>query len=417
MKCQNCGAEIGNNKFCQFCGTQVSVEMRREQEILNKKGCPKCGSSNVQFNRENQGEIRGKNNKRIVHKTVGFCKDCGFTWYPSNTAGTKKNDNLIWWVLGWIFFFPAPLMVLIWRKKNTWDIKIKIGVTVAFWVVFLIIGLSGNKEKTSSKETDQETVAESTEETSQSTGIADSSNDDELEALKKELKEKYDVSEPNGFPKGDSTGVWKIVKVANTIPTADYAVDYAKAYMKDGDVHYIVNFTLKTTSQLRLSEGKLSVTTTEYVDKEEHDASKIGEGMLYDEHFYDMTTGAEITTEGDESAGTVEPDMLVDAVNNTIEGTVGKDEKITEVTFDGSNLVVTVDLSGADTSKLSKGLIAESRVSSITDAILSLDDSYYNTWETVTIDFGDVGSITMDKSMVKDEGFGRYFEVPIGYFE
>ncbi len=41
-----------------------------------------------------------------------------------------------------------------------------------------------------------------------------------------------------------------------------------------------VNFSLNTTTKLQLVLGKLSVVTTEYVDKEEHDASVIGEGMV-----------------------------------------------------------------------------------------------------------------------------------------
>ena len=154
MKCPHCGAEIGvNAKFCESCGSQVSYEMKREQEQLNKQGCPKCNSSNIQFKRENQGEIRGKNGKQVIHRTVGFCKDCGYTWYPSTPYETKNtsNGNLIWWVLGWIFFFPAPVMVLIWRKKNTWDVKTKLIVTAVFWLVFLIIGAVGNRD-TSKKE-------------------------------------------------------------------------------------------------------------------------------------------------------------------------------------------------------------------------------------------------------------------------
>ena len=55
-------------------------------------------------------------------------------------------------------------------------------------------------------------------------------------------------------------------------------------------------------------------------------------------------------------------------------------------------------------------LVAETRVSSITDEILALDDSHYNTWETVTVDFGDIGSVVCDKSMVKDEGYGKYLK-------
>ena len=65
MKCPNCGAEIANgSKTCEFCGTQITYDMLREQEQLSKKGCPKCGSSNITFTRENQGEIRGRKAKR-----------------------------------------------------------------------------------------------------------------------------------------------------------------------------------------------------------------------------------------------------------------------------------------------------------------------------------------------------------------
>ena len=53
MKCPNCGAEIGNNQICEFCGSQITLAMKKAQEQLNKKGCPKCGSSNISFNREN----------------------------------------------------------------------------------------------------------------------------------------------------------------------------------------------------------------------------------------------------------------------------------------------------------------------------------------------------------------------------
>ena len=162
MKCPNCGAEIGESKFCEFCGTQISLEMKKEQEQLNKKGCPKCGSSNIKFTRENHGEVRGKNAKQIVHRTVGFCQDCGHTWYPESAANdAPKKKNTIWWVLGWIFFFPAPVMVLIWRKKNTWDIKVKIAVTAAFWILFYIIGSINNNKTTN--EVPQAAVIEQSE--------------------------------------------------------------------------------------------------------------------------------------------------------------------------------------------------------------------------------------------------------------
>ena len=91
MKCPNCGAEVGNNKFCEYCGSQISVEMQKEQEQLNKKTCPKCGSTNISYSRENQGEIRGKNSKQIVHRTVALCKDCGETWFADKEVKKKKT--------------------------------------------------------------------------------------------------------------------------------------------------------------------------------------------------------------------------------------------------------------------------------------------------------------------------------------
>ena len=151
MKCPNCGAEIGaNSKFCGSCGSQITYEMRREQEQVNKIGCPKCGSSSVEFRRENQGEVQGKSARQIIYRTVGFCKDCGYTWYTSDVSNdVPKKSNMIWWVLGWIFFFPAPVMVLIWRKKNTWDIKVKIAVTIAFWILLFVIGSTKKSGDTS----------------------------------------------------------------------------------------------------------------------------------------------------------------------------------------------------------------------------------------------------------------------------
>ena len=183
MKCPNCGAEIGaNSKFCESCGSQISYDMRREQEQLNKQGCPQCGSSNIQFRRENQGEICGKKSKQVVHRTVGFCKDCGYTWYPSGANSAPQKNNLVWWILGWIFFFPAPVMVLIWRKKNTWDIKVKIGVTVAFWIVFFIIGLSGGGSDSSTKESTAPAVEETANtENAEQASSDDKSNDEVVE--------------------------------------------------------------------------------------------------------------------------------------------------------------------------------------------------------------------------------------------
>ena len=341
-----------------------------------------------------------------------------------------------WFLVVMCIFLPPVGAILLWVANRPKNKALRIVLTVFLALVFLVSIVPSSKkdkeEATNTASTTATTIEKAAEEDSASITDADtdksedakisdkqeeesndSSENDELADLKNELKDKYDVDEPSPFVTGDATGKWRIVKVTSPVPASDYAVEYAKAYMSDdpSEVHFIVNFTLNTTTQLGVLLDKLSVKTMEYVDKEEHDAKVIGSGMLLTEQHFDLTTGEEIKVEADESAGTVSDDELVNEVKKVIEGSIGSGEKITEVSFADKDILIKVDMSGADTSLLSVKDIAASRVSSITDEILELDESYYNTWETVTLDFGNVGKITCNKSMVKDEGFGKYFDV------
>ncbi|MCM1545220.1 MAG: hypothetical protein NC110_07975 [Ruminococcus sp.] len=63
----------------------------------------------------------------------------------------------------------------------------------------------------------------------------------------------------------------------------EYALDYYNKHFEkesSDEVHWIVNFTAGTTTKINCLGAYLSVDTYEYVDNEEHDASKIGSGML-----------------------------------------------------------------------------------------------------------------------------------------
>lgn len=154
MKCKNCGAEIPNNaKFCEYCGTSITPQMQKEQEQLNKAGCPKCGSTNISFDREKQGEVKGKGNMKIVRATVGVCKDCGYTWQPEDNDSASPKRKTWLWVLGWIFIFPVPLTILLLRKK---DMKpaLKYGLIAAAWIVYILIAaIGGSQNDTSSSGT------------------------------------------------------------------------------------------------------------------------------------------------------------------------------------------------------------------------------------------------------------------------
>lgn len=112
--------------------------------------CPDCGSSNVTFNREKQGEFKGKNGTTVVITTVGLCKDCGYTWNTTgNTQPQKKKMKMTWlWVLGWIYIFPLPLTFLMLNKKDMKPV-LKYGIIAIAWMIYLAIGLFGKSIDTS----------------------------------------------------------------------------------------------------------------------------------------------------------------------------------------------------------------------------------------------------------------------------
>jgi len=186
MRCPNCGAEIGNSDKCEYCGSFISADMKKEQEILNKKGCPKCGSTNVKYSRENHGEVKGKSSKTIVHKTVGICNDCGYTWYP-NVDEPKKRKTWLW-VLGWVFIFPVPLTILMLRKKDMKPV-LKYGIIAAAWIVYLLIGLGGNSSNNKSSTADTSVVAEQTDAKEQTENTEESELKEQSEAVKKTPEE------------------------------------------------------------------------------------------------------------------------------------------------------------------------------------------------------------------------------------
>lgn len=179
MKCPSCGAET-NGKFCEYCGSELP------KDKVNVGVCPKCGNSNITFKRERVGTATQQTSRKNVigtgrtgqsvsqtaYRTVGLCQNCGHTWNPN--AGNSGSGRKTWlWVLGWICIFPVPLTILMLRKK---DIKpaVKYGIIAAAWLLFFVIGMSGNSETDvpqvdTPSQTDSVQVAQPTENTSKDT--------------------------------------------------------------------------------------------------------------------------------------------------------------------------------------------------------------------------------------------------------
>jgi len=172
MKCPNCGAE-SQGKFCEYCGSEISQEKTTvnvtnnyydgttTEKITDDTSigkCPKCGHNKVSFKRERtttatQSQSRkkfigtgrtGRSVRQASYRTIGVCQNCGYTWNPNLGNNGTGSKNKIWlWVLGWIFIFPVPLTILMLRKKDMKPV-IKYGIIAVAWILFFIIGFSGN---------------------------------------------------------------------------------------------------------------------------------------------------------------------------------------------------------------------------------------------------------------------------------
>lgn len=104
---------------------------------------------------------------------------------------------------------------------------------------------------------------------------------------------------------------------------------------------------------------------------------------------------------------------LVRAVNELLPDNIPEGVEIKTVTLrENKDLYIEVDVTHANDNsaiKLPLEDVAEVSVSTITDPILDLDDTYYNMWDTITLDFGAYGHVTFSKSDVTDDGYGKYF--------
>ena len=100
---------------------------------------------------------------------------------------------------------------------------------------------------------------------------------------------------------------------------------------------------------------------------------------------------------------------FVNAVRDATDGCVGEGEEIKEITLYENDLCVSVDLENTTSDQISAEDLANLRVSSVTDAILELDE-YDHLWNTITVDFGSIGEVVNGKDNITDNGYGRYFD-------
>lgn len=221
MKCPNCGAEIESGKFCEYCGAQLSSEQIREQELINKEGCPKCGSSNVSFSREKQGEFKGKNSSFVVRNTIGLCKDCGYTWTVTGKDSENPKRKTWLWVLGWIFVFPVPLMLIL-RKKEM-NNALKWVIIVLAWLAYIglvIAGGSSSKTQNSSKNSGSSVVVASS---SSAAGLSSSSASASSSVA---ANEQHSIAESSTTANTESKSYSEVCKMIDALMASQYPGNY-----------------------------------------------------------------------------------------------------------------------------------------------------------------------------------------------
>ncbi len=188
MTCPHCGAylKIDSEKtqaYCEHCGAKLAID--DEVQHIQYDNAEEAGYKFEKGRQRAQEEARKSATQQYSYNT--------YNPTPQNNKPKRKT----WlWVLGWIFFFPAPIMVLIWRKKNTWDIKVKIAVTVAFWVVFFAIGAANNdSNNTETSPTDSSTIEVSHEK--ETPAEAEKSVNEDTKTESGTAKEETDTVEQN----------------------------------------------------------------------------------------------------------------------------------------------------------------------------------------------------------------------------
>ena len=118
LKCSQCNGDMtfdSNRKvfICKYCGNVESVDESDDVQIQRIKS---QAYKDVEMARQ-QTELQ--------KEQMYFDEE-------------RKKKNLVWWVLGWICFFPVPLTILIWRSKEM-DKKTKGILTAAVWIGVLIV--------------------------------------------------------------------------------------------------------------------------------------------------------------------------------------------------------------------------------------------------------------------------------------
>lgn len=329
----------------------------------------------------------------------------------------KRFYQKKWFLWLWLIVFPPVGIILLWTvhktmKKGT---KILLSVVFALWFIILMVATNGDSSETptgteqnedisSTEGAEEDMTTESETETVAHRDGMYGVSDKDIDSLG--IDSDLTVSKvPN-----DVTGNWRISVINKSMNFEEYALSYYKKYFTDDkEIHAIVNFAYNTTTKIQVIGDTLYLTVYEYVEDEEHDAKKLFSGMLYSEYTVYTDNGdidkREVGPTNPNANSDVDatPENFLSDVKTILED----DESVIDVTLENMDLCVYIDLNVIDTPmELEKYAVVKDI--SVTDDILTLT-GYDDLWETITVDFGDVGKIVNKKADMETTSYGRYF--------
>ncbi len=183
MVCPNCGASLQvdadqKNLTCSYCGNGLYVD----DEVKH-----------VQYdNAEETGYQFEKGRQRAQAEATRVQQQT----FNMNFGKPPKKRNTWLWVLGWIFIFPVPLTILMLRNQKL-SKPVKIGIIVAAWIVYLIIGLAGGGSGDSKDSSNANTETTTIEQPAYNSAANDStagSSESAIDSFIAEINKSEDIS-------------------------------------------------------------------------------------------------------------------------------------------------------------------------------------------------------------------------------
>lgn len=134
MKCPHCNGTLelssdAKQAKCPYCNTQILID----DEVRH-----------VRFDNSEQAGYDFEKGRIKAQQDAAFRQaEIERARARAMQEAERKKKNRVWWILGWIFFFPIPLTILIAKSKKLKPV-LKTVLIAVLWVSLILIGALSN---------------------------------------------------------------------------------------------------------------------------------------------------------------------------------------------------------------------------------------------------------------------------------